>query len=140
MGATIINPLWNISYSFLSSDLQGGIVPIGTILPWMKSETGTPALQRGWVECNGQTISDSESVYNGVTLRNLNGENRFLRGNATSGATGGTDSNDTTHRHGMGAATQNIEMISANYYTDYQGGGLDNRPAFCNVVWIMRIK
>jgi hypothetical protein len=69
--------------------------PIGTVMSWLKSLTGTPSLPSNWVECNGQLISDVNSPYNGVTLPNLNGTQTFLRGNSTSGATGGS----TTHTH-----------------------------------------
>ncbi|MCP4129660.1 MAG: hypothetical protein GY754_01470 [bacterium] len=59
--------------------------PVGTILAWHKSLTHTPQLPEGWVECGGQTITDGESVYDGGTVPNLNGEARFLRGSTSSG-------------------------------------------------------
>ena len=66
--------------------------PVGSINAWHKSFTNTPALPAEWVECNGQTLSDAESPYNGQTIPDLNGSggataNRFLRGAATSGTT-----------------------------------------------------
>lgn len=74
-----------------------GIMPIGSIVAWTNHLAGTPGLPVGWLECNGQTISDAESPLNGQTLPNLNGTfttgasttssaGRFLRG--TTGATG----------------------------------------------------
>jgi len=75
------------------------ITPIGTIVAWLKSFTNTPSLPDGWVECDGSVLSDAESVYNGQTLPDLNGDNRFLRGNSTSGGTGGGE----THTHGDGS-------------------------------------
>ncbi len=68
------------------------LAPIGSIVAWLKSYANTPALPSGWVECNGQTLSDADSVYNGQAIPNLNGDNRFLRGNSTSGGTGGEES------------------------------------------------
>lgn len=72
--------------------LRGNDAPVGTILAWHKNLSGTPALSADWVECNGQTISDPASPYNGVTLPNLNsnpnawnGGGRFLRGGTTPG-------------------------------------------------------
>lgn len=68
--------------------------PIGTIQAWDKNLNGTPELKEGWVECNGQTISDENSPYNGKNVPNLNGlnsEKRFLRGNSNSGTVGGKD-------------------------------------------------
>jgi hypothetical protein len=68
--------------------------PIGSITAWDKTPIQTPSIPEGWVECNGQTISDAESVYNGVTIKNLNGSGggtkRFIRGSTTSGTIGGT--------------------------------------------------
>ena len=68
-----------------------GFVPIGGVTAWMKNLTGTPALPANFVECNGQLLSDTESVYDNVTIPNLNGLNYFMRGNATSGGVGGLE-------------------------------------------------
>lgn len=68
-----------------------GNVPIGSIIPWNKDMTGVPSLPDNWVECDGSTISNSNSPMDGQTLPNLNGDNRFLRGDTTSGGTGGTN-------------------------------------------------
>lgn len=84
--------------------------PIGTILAWLKSFTGTPTLPTNWVECNGQTLSDTDSPFDGETIPDLNGSNNFLRGNSSSGGTGTL------------AATGSADIP---YY---------------NVVWIMKIK
>lgn len=75
-----------------------GIVPIGFIGFWHKNLTGVPDLPDGWVECNGQVLSDPDSPLNGQTIPNLNGdatgadspnlsrkEQMFLRGGVTSG-------------------------------------------------------
>ena len=62
-----------------------GLVPIGTILPWGKTLTNTPSLTGQFVECNGQVLSDAGSVYNGVTIPNLNG-GLSVTGTASSGA------------------------------------------------------
>jgi hypothetical protein len=48
-------------------------VPIGSIIAWHKSLPGTPALPSNFVECNGQTLNDSESPYQGEVIPNLNG-------------------------------------------------------------------
>lgn len=61
-----------------------GIVPIGSIQAWHKDLSGV-SLPDGWVECNGQLLSDPESPLNGETIPDLNGESRFLRGSSTSG-------------------------------------------------------
>lgn len=63
----------------------GSLMPIGAIIAWHKSFANTPALNIGWVECNGQTLSDADSVYDGQVIPDLNGDERFIRGSATSG-------------------------------------------------------
>lgn len=111
-------------------------VPIGTVTAWLKSFPNTPALPNAWVQCNGQTLSDSGSVYNGQTIPNLNGQNRFLRGRSASGATGGSAS----HSHTLTTCTPNC--------IPWQSGGINNNttttanhlPPFYNVVWIMKVK
>jgi len=81
-----------------------GTIPIGAITAWHKSLTGVPqTLTDGFVECNGQTLSDAGSPLNGQVIPNLNGAaaganlsdgddlgttgDVFLRGDETSGAT-----------------------------------------------------
>lgn len=84
----------------LEVTLPFGFSPIGSVTAWLKSYTNTPSLPSGWVECNGQTLNDSDSPYNGQVIPDLNGENRFLRGNATSGDTG-----DGLHNHQWASST-----------------------------------
>jgi len=82
------------------NDLAAYHPPVGTILAWHKSLTGTPGLPASgeWVECNGQTLSDAQSPYNSQVIPNLNGDaaganspgqtaklSMFLRGGLTSG-------------------------------------------------------
>ncbi len=117
------------------------MAPIGSIVAWAKSMPGTPPLPSQWVECNGQTLSDSASPFDGATIPDLNGLSgtpRFLRGGAASGSTGGTES----HTH------------SLNWYGYAGGSGSAQRwlntsqdvsqtstlPSYYSVVWIMRIK
>jgi len=71
------------------------VVPVGTINSWAKNIPGMPQLPEGWVECNGQILNDSLSPLNGQIIPDLNGHNRFLRGNSTSGDIGGT----ANHKH-----------------------------------------
>ena len=86
-----------LSYSDLNDSVDEAVLPIGSVVAWLKSFTGTPqSLPSGWLECDGSTISDGDSPLNGQTLPDMNGNNRFLRGNTTSGTTGAGVGN---HRH-----------------------------------------
>ncbi len=80
-----------VSASRLNANFQK-MAPIGTILAWHKNMSGAPALPDGWIECNGQVISDSESPFNGGSAPNLNNPPNawnsrgvVLRGHTTSG-------------------------------------------------------
>jgi len=132
------------------------ITPIGSVVSWLKNYTNTPSLPDGWVECDGSTLSDSDSVYNGQVIPDLNGDERFLKGSSTSGTEGGT----TNHRHqwhesaaGVGWDTHSVDgqtwnsagnLVSeadrhnTDFYTNTASS--DPRPPFYSVVWIMRVK
>lgn len=112
------------------------MVPIGAIIPWAKNLVGVPPLSDNFVECNGQILDDLESPLHGQTIPNLNGENRFLRGNSVSGATAGSE----THSHSIGTSAS----------AHYDGGDVKGHPGstssasslppYYGVVWIMRVK
>jgi hypothetical protein len=117
--------------------------PIGAVMAWLKSYTNTPALPAGWVECNGQTLSDADSVYNGQVIPNLNSANRFLRGNTTSGSTGGAE----THSHQTGGNRAQVTSLATtggfqNDTGNYTKGmvSTNHLPPYMTVVWIMRVK
>jgi len=151
--------------------LQSVLMPIGAIVSWLKSYASTPAtLPTGWVECDGAVLSDADSVYDGQTLPDLNGDNRFLRGNSTSGGTGGSSSASHTHDTAWGffdtteffistlAKFKATATTSTSYewtspaldvHTSGPGEGqlmktdttaINTEPPYYNVVWIMRIK
>jgi len=116
-------------------------VPVGCIIAFAKSLTGTPAMPAGYVECNGQTLSDVNSVYNGVVIPNLNGTSettkRFLRGATTSGGTGGT----ATHNHGI-TLTSPPALVSGGTVSYLVTAVSDSAtiPIYYEVVYIMRVK
>jgi hypothetical protein len=139
-----------------------GMIPIGGVTAWMKNLTGTPALPVNFVECNGQLLSDTESIYDNVTIPNLNGLNYFLRGNATSGGVGGEETHLLTaaesgvpaHTHSLtcydpgttaakvgwgGTSNTQSGITNANTAADASSAH-ENRPPFMNCVWVMRIK
>jgi hypothetical protein len=126
------------------SDASGGtgVVPVGAVTAWLKSFPNTPALPADFVECNGQTLSDPESVYDGQTIPDLNGSGgtkRFLRGASASGAAGGSDTN--THNHGLTShrSAQGIGIDVQGNYT-CNNSDISILPSYYEVVWIMRIK
>jgi len=138
------------------SETVVNLPPIGAILAWAKSITGVPALSPQWQECDGSQITDAESPMYLQNTPNLNTTQRFLRGASTSGTTGGADTvtlDSTTvpqHRHTIttGGAAESGSYVAASYqsqysaYTGYYGGSgaHENKPAYYQVVWIIRIK
>jgi len=91
----------------------------------------TPVLPETWVECNGKTINDADSPYNGEKTPNLNGdstgddspglsrkEKMFLRGCATGdGETSGTGQDQATAKNNLTMGNQ-----SANHSHSVTGG------------------
>jgi hypothetical protein len=97
-----------------------GIVPIGSIIAWHKSFPNSPPLPDGWVECNGQVLNDSNSVFDGQTIPNLHGAGHFLRGSSVSGVL----QSDAlrTHNHGAGS----YQAASAGNHTHPANTSVDN--------------
>lgn len=121
--------------------------PVGSIFAWLKSYTNTPALPSNWVECNGQTLSDADSVYNGQVIPDLNGGARFLYGAASSGGTKSEDfipahDHDFTY-YNSGATTSLTAVGSATNATNttwVQSVTSGTALAGYAVVWIIRVK
>ena len=112
-------------------------VPIGAILPWVKTLTGL-ALPGTFLECDGTNIVDADSPMNGQALPNLSGNNYHLRGNSTSGGTGG----GTSHGHSLSTSGRGRGMIgdAATFVTSTSTGGASSLPSYYDVVWVMKIK
>jgi hypothetical protein len=110
--------------------------PIGSVTAWLKSYPNTPALPNGWVECNGQTLNDAASPYNGQVIPALNGTTEstklFLRGSVTSGGAGGQATNSP--------ATHNETNAGGAGYDKWYGGAMSIIPPYYEVVWILRVK
>ena len=123
----------------------------------------TPYLPDGYVECNGQVLSDADSPFDGATIPDLNGNNNFLRGGSTSGGTGG----NLTHNHSWAHPNGSSQSIASNANSvmngSYDSAGseinftnasgsigpdsvnkftdkINNEPPFYDVVMIIRIK
>jgi hypothetical protein len=117
---------------------------IGTIISWYKTPL-TPALDNKWVECNGQTLSDASSPYDGQVIPNLNGSGgatrRFLRGSTTSGGTGGAETN--THSHTITTTAQQDtgnDTTRKPIVTSVSNETINILPAYFEVVYIMKVK
>ncbi len=116
------------------------MVPVGAVVAWLKSFTGVPqTLPIGWVECDGSVISDGDSPMDGQTVPDLNGDNRFLRGETTSGGTGGSES----HTHSIGASDEGgfaTGGLGPVKNPDANTGSTSTLPTYYEVLWIIRIK
>lgn len=114
--------------------------PTGCVMAWLKSYTNTPALPDSWVECNGQTLSDAKSPYNGQVIPDLNGttdaDKLFLRGSTSSGGTGG----DSTHTHSINTAASIGGGTGGNALPSTTTNASSSIPPCYEVVWIMRIR
>lgn len=107
----------------------------------------TPYLPDGWVECNGQSLSDSDSPYDGATIPDLNGDSKFLYGDSVSGS---TKSEDYLPDHGHSISvdiTSNPRLdavAGATNYSDSQSWVQHSSEGTAwegySVVWIMRVK
>jgi hypothetical protein len=151
------------AFSHRAELLSSPIVPVGAIVAWDKSMPGTPALSDGWVECNGQVLSDAQSPYDGQTIPDLNGAAgtaRFLRGGTTSGGTGGSESHQhkwAYERYGTYGSHPRFSfntsstsywqqswagsnLVDINSRLDFWTDVVDTKPSYYGVVWIMRVK
>jgi len=118
-----------------------GDVPIGGIVSWAKTLSGVPNLAEGWVECDGAVLVDALSPLNGQTIPDLNGDNRFLRGDSASGGTGGSE----THLHGNESIGNSTHTSGASSFTPIEANKSNTAlasslPTYYGVVWIMRVR
>ena len=141
-------------------------VPTGTIVAWHKHmPSATPVLlPAGWLECNGQTINDTESPYHNLVVPDLNGQWKshhskglFLRGGSISGER--QDDALQIHQHTLnngtnvhrwvnlfngnfggvvGAADRNFNLSVGNPKNARTDS--ETRPANFSVVWIIKVK
>jgi hypothetical protein len=111
------------------------LVPIGAVLPWFKDIPGVPALPSCFVECNGQTLNDPESLLDGQLMPDINtGAARFIRGGVNSGATGGIDTFATALADNAGVGT------AQNFVTTDFSPGATPFPPFITAVYVIRVK
>ncbi len=89
--------------------------PVGAIIAWAKTIAGIPqALPTSWLECDGSVVSDGASPINGQNVPDLT-NSEFLRGNSTSGSTGGgTTGAGSSHTHTQDGSVSNHTSLSLN--------------------------
>lgn len=123
-----------------------GIIPIKGVIPWFKSLGPTTTLPYNFVECNGQVLTDPDSILNGQTMPDLNNTQRFIRGSSTSGTTGGADThNHTGTTYGFistgdtadGGGSHTSVGVGIHTHATHPDSSL---PAYCEAVWIIRVK
>ncbi len=169
---TVIENMEQNALTFMT-DIQTTInlmAPVGSIIAWHKNFGSGAVIPVGWVECDGRTINDSESIYNGENVPDLNSSGMFLRGGTNSGtfqddatAVNGLYMNSTgSHSHGFsydsvryngrdagsmntGAAGRShaytgITDSAGNHVHTMYSSDTETRPINMSVVWIMRIK
>ena len=143
--------------------IQDDADTVGTIKAWHEDMTGMPSnmITAFWLACDGAVLTDAESPFNGQTLPDLNTTQRFLRGSATTGTTGGADTHnhqwhddtdgDTYQSDGSTAQTYElvhggIDVLNAcidrrsGQGTDYYTKNGSTLPACMTVKWIFKIK
>jgi hypothetical protein len=104
-----------------------GGVPIGSILPYIGPLNLLPS---GWRLCDGKVVDDPDSALRGQTLPNLV-DQRFLMG---------TNADDMVCVSG---GSNVLSPAGAHTRTDDTGShdhGGNNRPSYCGVYFIVRIK
>ena len=120
------------------------LLPVGFIGAWPKSRLNIPALPGTWVECNGQTLSDPESPFDGQTIDDLNGITgapRFLRGASASGGVGGTeDHSHTVDLTGVSAGDPGSSGGVTVPNNIYPTTTVSHLPPYYEIVWVMRVK
>jgi hypothetical protein len=150
----------NMSVIWAMRSLLTGGAPIGSIVAWHADLPGTSPLPTEWVRCDGQVLVDTNSPYDGQTIPDLNGRDRYLRGAPfTSG-----DLQDDAFQGHWHNASHNAEILNVGSSygqtsgardtvitisvldptTDLVNGdprtGSETRPINMSVVWVMKVR
>jgi hypothetical protein len=133
----------------LKADVNGGsavtdIFPLGSEA---YSIYATPELPDNWLECNGTSVSDADSPYNGTTTPDLNGTSEatkgFIRG-VDASTTDDAVTGQSTHSHSISKQSKqyraNFDASRSEYAPGTTGSTLGNAPTYAEMVWIIRIK
>ncbi len=145
----IVETVVDLNTLTIVSDLNAGTADVDTF----SLATGinyaiyaTPELPDNWLECNGQSVSDSDSPFNGTTLPNMNGTGDSTKG-FIRGVIGATDLTvtDPTHTHNVTVPSEfNHTGTGSSAYVGQDGtfSTTTSRaiPPYVEMVWIIRIK
>merc|ERR1712080_619938 len=132
------------SLKYLEHKMLSIIPAVGSIIPWLPSGPSQDAapidLPTGWQLCDGSTIEDPNSPFNGLNTPNINGEELFLRGGSFQQST--VVQNDTIriHNHNINSAMYNRKDTDEDAYTDgdsneidlkIEGGCFETQSTYC---------
>lgn len=107
------NP-WDGSKGAHGEDL---ICPLGMPIPWFPHLFDTlPDIPYNFVPCDGQTLDDDESPFNGKVIPNLNGGSHLLGSNSSSGVAGGSDTATLTAAN-LPSATLSVDITSGGSHS-----------------------
>jgi len=143
----IVETVVDLNTLTLVSDLNAGTADVDTF----NGATGknyaiyaTPELPDNWLECNGQSISDADSPYNGTTMPSLNGTTDATKGFIRGVKASATDNavTDSTHTHSIAYVVYNTNDVTSNFWAlnSSTTGASRAIPPYAEMVWIMRIK
>lgn len=131
-----------------------GEVPIGGVISWYKAQAGVGSLlPDGYVECNGQVLSDPQSPMTGQTIPDLNGsisaQPNFTRhGTSASNARqGNLDGATSVPATTVTSSTSQAALASGtNFLTSVSisasGAALQSAilPSYFTLVAVMRVR
>lgn len=110
-------------------------LPAGAVIFWLKNAAWVnQTLPAGWAQADGQVV-DAGSPLNVVTLPNLNGQNRFLRGGTTSGTTGGA----ATHLHAITTEVRSVTPGTNGMLVGTSTSSTNHEPPFYGAVAVVKV-
>jgi len=90
----------------------GAVIPVASALAWALPAGNT--IKNGFALCNGQNYpSGSHSSFGAGAMPNLS-DSRFMQGSTTTGTTGGANSTNFAHTHGV---TSNVAVSDHTSHT-----------------------
>lgn len=137
---TDLNDTLSVTMTYYTNAVNYSLPPVGSILPYHISWAGSNGtIPAGWKDCDGSQINDVDSPMNNQFVPALNGNSDstklFLKGNTTSGGTGGS----TTHTHTY-SLSDYMNPTTNTYRAKMTFKTASTIPPYFEIRWIMRIK